>query len=114
LARVYVPPPNPGKGFTGRRWRIFSHFRTRDLNRWEGAFAEILDDEETILWWHRNPDRKSYSVGIPIAGYSPKQNNFYPDFVVRVKGRTKGEDGIFSSLSKTCMSMSPNMGFASS
>ena len=62
-----------------------------DLNRWEQAFAEVLDDEETVSWWHRNPDRKSYSVGIPITGYSPKQNNFYPDFIVGIRGRVKGE-----------------------
>ncbi len=65
-----------------------------DLNRWERAFAEVLDDEVSILWWHRNPDRKGYSVGIPIAGISPKQNNFYPDFIVGVQGRTKGEEEV--------------------
>jgi len=63
-------------------------------NKWERSFADMLDDEPLVIWWYRNLPRKAYSVGIPIAGYSPKGNNFFPDFIVGVRGRTKGESGI--------------------
>lgn len=60
-----------------------------DLGSWEVPFAEMLDEDSsgTILWWHRNPDRKPYSVAIPVPGH----NNYYPDFIVGVKDRTIGE-----------------------
>ena len=58
-----------------------------DLNRWERNFAELLSDAPEVLWWHRNPERKPHSVSLPIVGYSPNGNNFYPDLVVGVKGR---------------------------
>lgn len=58
------------------------------LNRWETVFADKLDNDTsgTISWWHRNDDRKPWSVSIVIPGF----NDFYPDFVVGVKGRSKG------------------------
>lgn len=62
------------------------------LGSWEEKFASWLDDDdaEGVKWWHRNPDRKSYSVGIPIPG---RTNNFYPDFIIGVEGRAH-KDGI--------------------
>lgn len=59
-----------------------------DLNTWERPFAEYLDNDlsGTVLWWHRNPVRKPWSVSMPLPG----QNDFYPDFVVGVKGRNRG------------------------
>lgn len=63
-----------------------------DLGSWEKKFASWLDSYETqgVKWWHRNPDRKAYSVAIPIPG---RTNNFYPDFIIGVEGRDK-EHGI--------------------
>ena len=60
-----------------------------DLNSWERPFAEVLDNDlsGTVLWWHRNPVRKLWSVSMPLPG----QNDFYPDFVVGVKGRNRGQ-----------------------
>ncbi|GIM47657.1 hypothetical protein DNHGIG_32060 [Collibacillus ludicampi] len=62
-----------------------------DLNTWEREFAEKLDSDvtNTVKWWHRNPPRKQWSVSLPLPG----QPNFYPDFVVGVRNRIKG-DGI--------------------
>jgi type III restriction enzyme len=59
-----------------------------DLNSWERPFAEYLDDDvsDTVLWWHRNPSRKPYSVTMPLPG----QPDFYPDFVVGINGRNLG------------------------
>lgn len=60
----------------------------RDMNKWEIAFAEFLEGDltGTVQWWHRNPPRKSYSVGVPLPGGA----NFYPDFVVGIDGRQRG------------------------
>lgn len=62
-----------------------------DLNRWEEAFIRRIerDPDGQIEWWHRNPVRKPYSVAVPIAG----QPNFFPDFALKIQGRTQG-DGI--------------------
>lgn len=59
-----------------------------DLNSWERPFAEHLDNDltGTVLWWHRNPPRKPFSVCMPLPG----QPDFYPDFVVGIQGRTQG------------------------
>lgn len=62
-----------------------------DLNTWERAFAEEMDDDitGTILWWHRNPPRKPYSTCLPLPG----QPDFYPDFVLGVRDR-RSPDGV--------------------
>lgn len=59
-----------------------------DLNTWERPFAEYLDNDltGTVLWWHRNPPRKPFSVSMPLPG----QPDFYPDFIVGIKNRTHG------------------------
>lgn len=49
------------------------------LNGEELAFAKALDRSDFISWWHRNPDRKSYSVRLVRGEH---RNFFYPDFVV--------------------------------
>ena len=58
-----------------------------DLNTWERPFAEYLDNDltGTVLWWHRNPVHKPWSVSMPLPG----QPDFYPDFVVGVNGRNR-------------------------
>ncbi|MEI6675807.1 MAG: hypothetical protein WCO57_11595 [Verrucomicrobiota bacterium] len=63
-----------------------------DLNPWEVEFAKLLDNDPsgTVLWWHRNPPRKKFSVAI----VRPDGGRFFPDFVVGVKGRTLARDGI--------------------
>lgn len=63
-----------------------------DLNSWEKAFAKLLDADGsgTVLWWHRNPVKKRYSVCI----VRPDGGRFFPDFIVGVKGRTVSKDGI--------------------
>ena len=61
-----------------------------DLSDLERDLAEALDTSEGVLWWHRNPPRKPYSVGLYRwnAGIG-----FFPDFVVGVVGRSEG-DGV--------------------
>lgn len=59
-----------------------------DLNTWEVSFANDLDNDTsgTVKWWHRNPVRKPFSISIPLPG----QPDFYPDFVVGIKDRRRG------------------------
>lgn len=62
-----------------------------DLNSWERDFVEMLDLDTTgtILWWHRNPPRKEWSVRVCAPG---TRHDYYPDFVVGVKGRAKPDN----------------------
>ncbi|BBL74442.1 DEAD/DEAH box helicase [Methylomagnum ishizawai] len=59
-----------------------------DLNEPERKFAELLDANASgnVLWWHRNPPRKPWSVRLII----PEGDGYYPDFVIGVKDRTRG------------------------
>ena len=63
-----------------------------DLNEWELEFAKLLDNDTSgsVLWWHRNPPKKKYSVAI----VRPDGGRFFPDFIVGVKDRTVAKDGI--------------------
>jgi hypothetical protein len=60
-----------------------------DLNTPERAFAELLDADTsgTVRWWHRNPPRKPWSVGLVM----PSGYRFFPDFIVAVSERAGGE-----------------------
>lgn len=60
-----------------------------DLNRDEMAFAEMLDSDlsGTVEWWHRNEPRKPWSIGLIL----PSGAQYFPDFVVKVKGRLQGD-----------------------
>ena len=60
-----------------------------DLNTWERPFAEYLDGDltGTVLWWHRNPVKKPWSVSMPLPG----QPDFYPDFIAGIRDRKKGK-----------------------
>jgi hypothetical protein len=51
------------------------------LNSLEQAFARALDEADFVLWWHRNPDKKPYSVRVVRAEHD---HYFYPDFVACV------------------------------
>lgn len=59
-----------------------------DLNRDEIAFAEMMDSDLSgvVEWWHRNEPRKPWSIGLIL----PNGAQYFPDFVVKVKGRTQG------------------------
>jgi len=62
-----------------------------DLNSHELAFAQLLDGDmsKTVEWWHRNEPSKLHSVGLVMLD----GKGYFPDFMVKVKGRSKG-DGI--------------------
>ncbi|MBN1141763.1 MAG: DEAD/DEAH box helicase family protein [Deltaproteobacteria bacterium] len=60
-----------------------------DLNGDEMAFAQLLDADMSgqVVWWHRNEARKAWSTGLVM----PDGALYYPDFMVKIKGRPKGE-----------------------
>ena len=58
-----------------------------DLNLDEQRFAELLDIDDGVIWWHRNPSQKTTSVG--LYGWS-QGRGFFPDFIVAVKERKMG------------------------
>ncbi|MBE0500183.1 MAG: DEAD/DEAH box helicase family protein [Desulfuromonadales bacterium] len=62
-----------------------------DLNSHELEFAKLLDVDMSgqIVWWHRNEPRKPWSAGLVM----PDGTHYYPDFLVKIKGRNRG-DGI--------------------
>lgn len=62
-----------------------------DLNSDERSFAEMLDIDPEVVWWHRNPDRTARSV--VLHSWSGGMHAFYPDFVVAIVGRAHS-DGI--------------------
>ncbi|MFB3890487.1 MAG: DEAD/DEAH box helicase family protein [Phycisphaerae bacterium] len=61
-----------------------------DLNSWEREFGELLDRDTTgtVLWWHRNPVSKPWSVRVLLVD----GRGFFPDFLVGIRER-KTEDG---------------------
>jgi superfamily II DNA or RNA helicase len=56
-----------------------------DLNSWERPFAEYLDrdSQHVVLWWHRNPVNKPWSVQVVLGD----GRAFYPDFIIGITGR---------------------------
>jgi hypothetical protein len=60
-----------------------------DLNTDELAFAEILDTDSDVVWWHRNTERKATSV--VLYAWSGGAHAFFPDFVLALEGREYSE-----------------------
>lgn len=59
--------------------RLAEYDRSHSLGMGERDFAVALDNADFVQWWHRNPDRKPFSVAVMRGEH---QNYFYPDFVV--------------------------------
>jgi hypothetical protein len=62
-----------------------------DMTIDEREFAEILDTDPDVVWWHRNPAAQPSSV--VLHAWSGGLHAFFPDFVVAVEGRTHS-DGV--------------------
>lgn len=59
------------------------------LNKDEREFANLLDTDPEVIWWHRNPSDKPSSIA--LWAWSGGVSGFYPDFVVAVKGRSHAD-----------------------
>jgi len=49
------------------------------VNLEEREFVQSLERDEHVVWWHRNPPRKPWSVRVVRGEH---RNYFYPDFIV--------------------------------
>ncbi len=60
----------------------------QDLNGPEQTFAQLLDADTsgTVEYWFRNEPRKPWSIGIVM----PSGVRYFPDFAIKVAGRTAG------------------------
>ncbi len=65
--------------FDDGEFRTGQYDASSSLNNVELSFAKALDECDFVAWWHRNPDRKPYSVRIVRGEH---KNFFYPDFVI--------------------------------
>ena len=74
-------------GCTTARLGVYGVFPP-DLNSHELAFAQLLDGDmsEAVEWWHRHEPSTLHSVRLVM----PDGKGYFPDFVVKVKGRSKG------------------------
>lgn len=65
-----------------------------NLNTWERPFAEHLDadDTNTVLWWHRNPPHKDWSINVLLES----GRGFFPDFIVGISQRPSEERGLLA------------------
>ncbi|MGE5451448.1 MAG: DEAD/DEAH box helicase [Acidobacteriota bacterium] len=61
---------------------------THALGHDERAFAKALDRASFVQWWHRNPDRKGFSVRLVRGEH---KNYFYPDFIVCLEHFSGGD-----------------------
>ncbi|WP_295445833.1 DEAD/DEAH box helicase family protein [uncultured Thiodictyon sp.] len=59
------------------------------LNRLELAFAQMLDADQSgaVAYWYRNEPHKPWSVALVL----PSGAQFFPDFIVKVNGRRRGD-----------------------
>lgn len=60
------------------------------LDEDEHDFIELLDTEPQVDWWYRNLPGKDRTDNVGLYSWSGG-TGFFPDFVVKVQGRTEGE-----------------------
>lgn len=59
------------------------------LNKDEREFANLLDTDPEVRWWHRNPSTGASSLA--LWAWSGGIHAFHPDFVVAVDGRAHAD-----------------------
>ncbi|HNI96249.1 MAG TPA: hypothetical protein PL169_09295, partial [Leptospiraceae bacterium] len=66
------------------------------LNEDERKFARLLESDtgRTVSWWHRNEVRRPDSIGIVM----PDGHRYYPDFIIGVKNRNRGEGILLAEI----------------
>jgi hypothetical protein len=64
------------------------------LNGWERSFGDSLDSDatDTVLWWHRNPVNKPWSVKVLLVD----GRGFYPDFIIGIRHRKTECSGLLA------------------
>lgn len=74
----------------GGTLRVAGYDGSMALNQEERDFVEAMDRDDAVIWWHRNPDRKQWSVRLVRSEH---RNYFYPDFVVCL-AQSAGEEAV--------------------
>ncbi len=74
---------------SGVRAHFISGITRQGVPELMSAIAEMLDSDlsGTVKWWHRNEPHKPWSIGLIL----PNGAQYFPDFVVKVNGRTFGD-----------------------
>ena len=64
------------------------------MNTWETQFGKYLDgdDSNVVLWWHRNPARKGWSINVLLES----GKGFFPDFIVGINQRPTQDGGLLA------------------
>lgn len=65
--------------YDGGSLSVSTYDWTSSVNTEERDFSDSLDRDEHVLWWHRNPRNKAWSVRVVRGEH---HNYFYPDFIV--------------------------------
>lgn len=58
---------------------VFGIDGSAGVNQEEREFIQSMERDDHVVWWHRNPSRKPWSVRIVRSEH---RNYFYPDFIV--------------------------------
>ncbi|MEJ1097686.1 MULTISPECIES: DEAD/DEAH box helicase family protein [unclassified Pseudoxanthomonas] len=67
---------------------VFGIDGSAGVNQEEREFIQSMERDDHVVWWHRNPSRKPWSVRIVRSEH---RNYFYPDFIVCLEYQ-KGEE----------------------
>ncbi len=67
------------------RFNVYGRIPPDMDTEWEREFAATLDGDTlgVVQWWHRNPQRKEWSVCVLLDD----GRRFFPDFIIGVNGR---------------------------
>lgn len=58
---------------------VFGIDGSAGVNQEEREFIQSMERDDHVVWWHRNPSRKPWSVRVVRSEH---RNYFYPDFIV--------------------------------
>jgi type III restriction enzyme len=64
---------------TGGQVSVSGYDWTSAVNGEERTFIDSMERDEHVIWWHRNPRNKPWSVRLVRGEH---RNYFYPDFIV--------------------------------
>jgi superfamily II DNA or RNA helicase len=89
VVEVALPDTFTGAGSLARSAKNIYGVFPQGLNKDEREFANLLDTDPDVRWWHRNPAEGPTSVA--LWAWSGGVHAFHPDFVVAVEGRTHAD-----------------------
>lgn len=85
----------PNTSINSYKYNLFDDFESDGLNDLEKDIAELLENQEKILWWFRNKASKDW---YSVQGW--KENKIRPDFVAAKKSRNEKLEIVYVLESK--------------